>query len=267
MVDKHGSQPDRSGRMRPRSQRGGARGAQKNHRNARVDELMGMGLSRRNAQAVAAGQRDLNGVLEGMATRDRARSLGERYGIPYSLATQIAMGHASLEQVLMNRRRHAHVTENKLRSVFQMALDTGGPFTFAVLGGRFRRMKILTIDPFEVDIEDVQTGEQERLHKLQVKYGFASGDWKTVRRAVSFDKVLRKKEYELRYRPQDRYHCSDKRLYAYLEAKTRLRVVTMEGDRFQGVVKWLGKYEFGFKVKGDVDIIVMRHALEDIQEL
>ena len=43
-------------------------------------------------------------------------------------------------------------------------------------------------------------------------------------------------------------------------------MVTVEGDRLQGSIEWFSRYEIGMKLKGDVSVVVMRHALAEVKE-
>lgn len=226
-----------------------------------------MGLSRRDAVDVAAGRQDLNDVLKRMAVRDRARHLMERYGFQKALATQVAKGHADLDQVLLGRRLKEYVRDRFERTVFTDFLEAGRPLSLGVHGRSIRRVRMLENGKFEVRFEDLKTGEEESLHKLQVKFAFDPDHWKKVRRALSYDKQVRQLEQEPRPRPQDRYRCSDRRLFHYLEAETPIQVTTLEGERFSGTVRWISQYEFELEVKGRVGIVVLRHALQDVEEL
>ena len=66
---------------------------------------------------------------------------------------------------------------------------------------------------------------------------------------------------------QDRYGCSDKRLFRYLDSAVTVAVTTLEGEVFTGKVAWMGRWEFGLKLeKSDVEVVFWRHALADIAE-
>jgi len=224
-----------------------------------------MGIPRRLAQQVAGGQRELNEVLQEMARLERVDKLEAAHDIPRSLAVQVVLGQADLDAYLAKRRRHAYRSELGARSVFDQAVEAGEPYTFAVLGRGIRQLTVLNSDPFELEVQDTKSDEPEKLHKLMVKLVYRPEDRKAARRAISQDKAYRGVVAEPVFRIQDRYHCPDKKLFPWHEAGSRLTFVTVEGDRVQGSVAWFSRYELGVTVRGEAEVVLMRHALAEVR--
>jgi hypothetical protein len=65
-------------------------------------------------------------------------------------------------------------------------------------------------------------------------------------------------------RPQDRYSCSDRRLFGYLDRGVELNVTLLDKSVMRGTVLWFGRYEFGLKLRTDGEVTVFRHALRDV---
>jgi len=224
------------------------------------------GVPRRLAQQVIAGQLSLNEALQKLAQQDRVESLMRKHEMSRALATQVAMGHADLELVLRKSRMRAHKEANYARSLLDEAAADGRKVTFALHGSRLIEGTILAIDRYEISV-DTGGEEPEMVHKLAVKYAFAPKDAKRVRRATRYEKAVKDNPREPIVRPQDRYTCSDRRLFGYIDAATAVRVISLEGDRFQGEIQTMSRYEFILKLKGGVTLTVFRHALADLSEV
>lgn len=225
-----------------------------------------MGLNPRDARLVALGKADLNQLLQKMAEVERASRLQEKHTLNRALAVQIAKGHADLGQVLTRRRMESYLEEHGDRSALTDALQTGGAVGLALLGRRTIQARVVAVAKYEFDVVDAETGTPEHLHKLMVKYTFQPEERKTIRKSQSFDKERSKAVVEPVFRPQDRYRCSDRRLFSYQEARTKLLVSLVEGEQFNGSVSWMSEYEFGLELRGGGIVVIMRHALADIQE-
>ena len=221
------------------------------------------------AMAVALGRVDLNTALERLARQEKVTRLMETHDLSRALATQIVLGHADLEVVLSRRRLAEHREANRLRSCLDEAHASGEPLAFALHGKRAVTARVAAVDVYMVSlVPQSKQGDEEpiEVHKLQFKYAYQPDEWKRVKKAHKLDKVLSKDPLDPIPRPQDRYTCSDKRLFRYLDNEVPIQITLLEGDQFRGNVTWFGRYELGFKVKGDTEITVFRHCLHDISE-
>lgn len=225
---------------------------------SRADELVASGMPLQMAMAVAHGRMELNEALERMARRDRVNVLMERHSLSRALATQIALGHADLDQVLSRRRLEEHRVGNRDRS----ALQEGAQLAMVLADGSVAKGVITEVHPYQVRFED--GGEARELHKLQLLYCYAPGDWKAVKKGVRVDKKQPREVAAPAVRPQDRYSCSDRRLFGYLDRTVDVNVVLVNGEHLRGHVTWFGRYEFGLKLRSDVEVTVFRHALRDV---
>lgn len=242
----HGSRPSARTQRPPRN---------------RLSELLDMGIPRRLAQQVVGGQRELNEVLQEMARQDRVEKLVEAHDIPRSLAVQVVLGQADLDAYLTKRRRHEYRTEVGGRSIFDQAAVSEDTFGFMLLGRAQRSLQVLESGRFELQVQEPDGDEPEPLHKLQVKLVYRLEDRKLARRAISQDKAYRGVVAEPIWRIQDRYHCPDKMLFPWLENDVKVTLTTVEGDRIQGAIAWFSRYEIALTVRGDAEVVVLRHAL------
>jgi len=222
------------------------------------------GIPRPMAFQVAMGKMQLNDALQRLAMQDRIDGLIRQHELPRSLAAQVALGQADLAQVLRKRRMQAHLEEHRLDSILTQAHDRGDKVALAVLGREWITGKVVGIDRYEFDF---QAGDDEvrRVHKLTVKFGAWARDLSKVRSQIKQDKDAHVVPEPV-WRPQDRYGCSDKRLYSYVESQSRVTAVTIEGDILKGEFDWMGRWEFGMKLARGVKAVVFRHALAAIGE-
>ena len=107
--------------------------------------------------------------------------------------------------------------------------------------------------------------DAEEVHKLTLKFAYQPDDWKKVRKSIKSNKEVAAQGLEPAKRPQDRYTCSDRRLFGYVDNEREVVVTLVDGDVLRGVVSWFSRYEFGLKVKGDVEVTVFRHSLHDLK--
>ncbi len=213
------------------------------------------------AIAVAQGRLPLNDALERMARKDKVVRLMEKHNLSRALATQVAIGHADLEHVLARQRLEEHRELNRDRTFLAPSEQA---VALVCHGGRLVEGRILAVEPYMVLVAPKTGGEPEPIHKLQIKYAYWAGDWKRVKKSVKGDKKAADAPVEPVIRPQDRYTCSDRRLFGYMDRKAEVAVTLLEGDQLRGVVTWFCRYEFGLLLKSEGEVVVFRHALQHI---
>jgi sRNA-binding regulator protein Hfq len=226
----------------------------------RAEELAHQGIPFQMAMAVATGKLALSEALERMLLQDKVVKLADQHGLSRALATQVAIGHASLDQVLARRRFEEHRDLHAAQSCLANALGSGTPIALGLHGQRRVIGKITAVDAYEFTIQPDE-GPPEVVHKLQAKYAYAPDDWKKVRKGLGSDKELSKAPQPPVTKPQDRYAVADRRLFACLDDKRSIDVTLLEGEVFTGQVDWFARFEFGLKTKGDGPVTIFRHAV------
>ncbi len=226
---------------------------------AKAEKLHASGMPFQMAMAVAQGRLELNEALERLSRKERVNRLMEKHDLSRALATQIVIGHADLDQVLARRRMDEHRESHRERTV--LVPDTAG-LTLVCHGGKQIKGAIVSVEAYGVQVRVDGAPDPVDVHKLQIKYVYRTADWKRVKKAVKAEKKSELAEPVVR--PQDRYTCSDKRLFGYLDRKPEVTVTLLEGDELKGEVTWFSRYEFGLKLKGDAEVTVFRHALTHI---
>lgn len=226
---------------------------------ARAQELVEQGMPYQMAMAVALGKLKLNEALEKMARNDRVARLEREHDLDKALATQVALGQADLDHVLWKRRLHDHRNDNRTRTI----LHAGASLALGLHGARQVKGTLVENRRYDV-IFQPEGAEPEEVHKLQIKYGYDPSAWKAAKKAIKRDKNVAALGLDPIPKPQDRYACSDKRLFRYLENKTEVTITTLEGDVIRGVPTWFSSYECGLGVRGDAEIVVFRHAFHSV---
>lgn len=265
-----GRGPRRSaGGPRRGNDRSRAEGARKHRTDpkvrAKAEQLHENGMPFQMAMAVALGRVSLNDALERLARQERVDKTMEQHDLSRALATQIVIGHASLDAVLARRRLKAHRETYRLRSCLDAALAGQETLTLEVHGKGKATGVVTKVEAYSVTLTG-DDGQETEIHKLQLKYAWKPSEWKPVKKAVRIDKALAAKPVEPIARPQDRYTCSDKRLFRYMDSETPVAVTLLEGEQIKGQITWFGRYEFGLVIKGGVEITVFRHALHELGE-
>ena len=254
------------GQQRPgpagrRSGGGGAGGANPAQRAfiRKVEELVrDAGIPKPWAVQVARGQVTLNEVLQRLARADRVEQLIARHGLDRALATQVASGVLELDSVLRRLRMVAHLAEHKDVDSFSLALASGAPQVFHLHGLRRIQGKVVGVDAYEIEVQGADG--VERVHKLQVKL-VHSPDAR-----VKIGAAAGQAAAEPIKRPQDRFACSDKRLFAALDAGHEVRIQTLEGDVVSGLLTRVSRWEVGLRQKGGGELVAFRHAIADLKE-
>jgi hypothetical protein len=233
---------------------------------ARAEELAGSGMPFQLAMAVALSRVSLNDALERMQRQEKVQKLMDEHELSRALATQIVIGHASLDAVLSRRRLQGHREVHRGRSCLDEAFASGAPIALALHGNRKVIGKVAALSAYSVTVL-AEEGGTEEIHKLQLKYAYAPDDFKKVRKTLKNDKELSKAPIAPIERPQDRYTCSDKRLFRYMDSAAVIQATLLEGEQFRGHVTWFSRYEFGFSLKGgDAEVTIFRHCLHDLSD-
>lgn len=217
------------------------------------------------ALQVARNQRTLNDVVMQLAREAEADRLVARHELNRALAMQVARGDVKLDDVLRKIRQQAYMAVHRDESALLDAFVQGRPLALAVHGGRILRGKVVGVELYDV-VFAPEGEEPERLPKVQIKYAYDPGQYKHVRKHLRHD-ASRKGAHDPILRPQDRYGCSDRRLFRYMDLGLEVTATTLEGEVLTGRVSWMSRWEFKLKLdKADTWAVVWRHALADMAE-
>jgi sRNA-binding regulator protein Hfq len=159
-----------------------------------------------------------------------------------------------------------HRNANRQRSILEDALKERRRLVLGLHGREEVAGEVQGIDTYSVQFLPKGAEEPRSIHKLQVKYAYWPSQEKRVHRLRSTDEKLERKPMNPLERPQDRYPCSDKRLFRYVDRRIAVDATLLEGEQFTGEIGWFSRYEFQMTHKGEPVVSVFRHALYDLSE-
>jgi hypothetical protein len=235
----------------------------------RIDSLVReAGLPANLALQVAKDQITLNEAVKQMAAREQVENLIARFDLNRSLATQVVRGDTTLEHVLEGQRREDHRSLYGEQSVLEDAAKDGKPRIFGLHGHRLVRAVVKSLNKYDVELvadgpDGAPAGVLGTVHKLQFKFGASVTDLDAIRSALGQDPE-RFAIAEPVIRPHERYRCSDKRFFSWLDAGAEVEVTTLEGEVITGPLRWIARFEIGVSVAKDLDLVVFRHAIANV---
>ena len=228
-----------------------------------ASRMIERGMPNQLAYAVAQGKISLNDALQSMANTDRVERIAAKHDLSRAVATQVVLGQLDLASILRKRRFSDYKTREFDRSILSEALASGQTLVLGLHGSEQRKVSVTDVLDFEVVVTD-QKGAENTIKKLSIKYGYVASDWKTAGKSLKKSRAKAEGQAVPIVKPQDRFRCSDKRLFSLMDEQQPVRVQLLEGEEIRGVVSWVSRYEFGLRVKGDAEIIVFRHALSGL---
>lgn len=198
----------------------------------------------------------------------RVHRLMKRHGIDRSTATQIVNGQLCIDKVLHRRRRKQHLAKYRSRCMLAKAAGDGRPRVFALHGQEIVIARVKAVGQYDVSYlplgPDLKPcGDLVTQHKLKFKFGAYFDHASKLQSAIEICRFTADSA-ETIVKPQDRYYVSDKKLYGWVDASSRICVKTLEGEMVKGTLSWIGRWELGLDVYG-AELIVFRHALANIQ--
>lgn len=233
----------------------------------KAEDLHEQGMPFQMALAVAQGRLDLNEALERMARNDRIEKLMAKHELSRALATQIALGQADLDRVLYRRRLDDHRQQHRNRSVLEEVAVTGNEIVLGLHGNREVVGTMAANEAYVVRFAETASEAPEEIHKLQIQYAYRPADKARVETVRGLDEAQAANPGEPITQPQDRYPCSDKRLFRHIDTKAPVRLTLLEGDQFSGIIEWFSRYELQLvTAKGEAIATIFRHALADLRD-
>lgn len=200
-----------------------------------------------------------------LAREAEVERLIAKHGLSRALAMQVARGEVRIEDVLRKARQQEYMATHRDRSLLNEVAATRASVAVAVHGARVLRGKVDAVETY--DVLFTPEGEaQTRIPKVQIKFAYDPAQYKQFRKNLRYD-AAHKGARDPILRPQDRYGCSDRRLFRYLDSGVTVAATTLEGEILSGKVAWMSRWEFCLKLdKTDAWVVVWRHALADITE-
>jgi sRNA-binding regulator protein Hfq len=231
-----------------------------------VERLEEQGMPRNLAVAVARGKLDLNQALERMVRSDRVDQLVRRHQLNRGLAMQVVLGQVDLDKLLWKRRFEEYKQEHFSRSFLVEASGSGDSVVLGLYGGRQQKGSVAEVSQFDLTFVD-QKGVEATVRKIDIKFAYLAKDWKEIGRFLKVKRSEAAVEGEPILKPQNRFRCSDQRLFRIFDEQRRVEIRLLEGERLSATLAWISRYECGLRI-GTISILtVFRHALSAVKKL
>ena len=161
-----------------------------------------------------------------------------------------------MSQVLFRRQLHRHRETYRSKT----CLVEGARLKLYCFGGSRREGEVLSAEPYQVEWREAGETTPCEVHKLEMKYAVEKDQGDPPLSPGSRTSLLRPER-----RPQDRYHCSDRRLYTQIQEAREVCISLLEGEKFHGRLQWFSRYELGLLLKEGGPMVIFRHAVAKLQ--
>lgn len=227
------------------------------------------GVPRDMAFQIAMGHLSLRDGLSRLARSSEIDKLMRRHDLSSELATQVVLGETSLQTVLLRLRREEYFVENRDRSFLTEACtqNTTDPLkservTLLIHGHKRLVGHICEVQQYQILFKD--DAGLDTIRKVEIKVGWRVCHDAAVALALGGDSDGGLSEAPID-KPQDRFRCSNKHLFRLLDGEIAVCVELLEGTSLDGVIVWIGRWEFGLRVDDDAVVSVFRHAMKGLE--
>ncbi len=217
------------------------------------------------AVKVAQGESTLVDVLESLRLRDEVDGALTRGTLSSKYSGEVLKGNLSLDDgMLLTRLAVRKRKSDYMKTHLEEYADSGEPVVLSLVSGRMLTGHISKHTRFEVVLTG-RDGTEESFHKHDIKFFFDARKKKHVLKAVrsgGADRVVESGHLEVfanRRKIRARY------LLAALEAGRTVAWETVEGDVLRGRIIWHGRYEVRLETSRGPVVVLMRHAVRDME--
>ena len=142
--------------------------------------------------------------------------------------------------------------------------ESGG-WCFFMHGRQERTGWILRSETYECDLV-TEEGSTEKIHKVRVKFACPASVREEVKRQMGLNEAVQKKGEGPHFLPRYRHAVPDRTLHELRENREVLFFTLLEGEILRGLVTGFSTYEISLSMKGQVPVVLLRHALFDVRD-
>jgi RNA chaperone Hfq len=158
-----------------------------------------------------------------------------------------------------------YLKENDGRSTFDEAAGTAALYGLHLHGGTILQAQIAANKNYDI-IAVTPDGEQRELQKIQIKLLHPAGNTDTIKSRISVDELIRSQGLIPIVSARLRNHIKNKSLFVLLREQEPVTVTLIEGEVLQGIIQSFSRYEITLVLQGQEQVIILRHAVLDIQD-
>jgi len=144
-------------------------------------------------------------------------------------------------------------------------LEESGEETLFLLHGQKSMTGTITRQT-TYDIHVTSNGEEVVIPKVDVKGHAKASSAEVVNKLIKTDKKVSALELGPIHAPAHRNFIKNKTLYPLIKEKQVMLITLLEGEILKGLVENFSRYDIEMRMKGGVELTVLRQAIYDITD-
>ena len=224
------------------------------------------GLAEKDAVRVAMGNATVRQVLEEMMFREEVERLMKAHGLQRGAAREVARGTADLESLLLLRELRECEAWRRNESVLDRFHRDGKDGIFHLFGRQPFRARVARIQKYDCWL--AQAGrEPEKMEKHNILMVCLPEERSELETLKGLDAETAGLNLGPSASYRDRFRSSKRVLFTHHRDRVLTRVVLRDGSVVTGTVGWFGRWEFSMHLSGTCGPVVFRHALHRLQAM
>jgi sRNA-binding regulator protein Hfq len=218
------------------------------------------GLNQKDAIRVALGKATVQQVLKEMMFREKVEALIRRHGLERSTACNVIRGSLDLDTAVLLQGIKESRAWNPERSVLTELKRQGGQGVFFVYGRSPIRASVTGVEKYDCWLAEPDR-QPAQTEKHAILMACRPEEQARVEELRSTDKGVAGENLGPSVNYKDRFRSRKRVLFKHHRDKVRTRVTLRDGSVLEGEVEWFGKWEFGLRVDRDTVPVIFRHAM------
>jgi sRNA-binding regulator protein Hfq len=161
-----------------------------------------------------------------------------------------------------------YLAANYHLSVFDQAVEFKDPYLFHLHGHRIVRATVVENLKYDIDLKTDEATSPDLTHlpKTDVKLVYAAPLADRVAPLLKVDQKVRDLHMEPIIPAGKRHHIKNKSLFPLMKERSVVFFTLMEGEIVKGLITGFSRYEITVSLKGNVPVVVLRHAVYDLRD-
>jgi hypothetical protein len=218
------------------------------------------GIPVQMAYSIVDGHTTLDAVLKAMLAREKTRKLTDQYGLPPSLAGQVARGQVPLDKVLARHRRRNSDLWRARFSAFDALAATPGTAAVLRFGRDWQVGRVTQVAKYSFLFDSGEGPEEVLKHDVKMLLVDPTA-LPAARALVVAEEAVRTRGLGSTPNLDDRLKLDKERFYDTIQGETPIRFVFRDGDTLTAPVKWFARYEFALPAGDDGEVVGFFHGL------
>jgi hypothetical protein len=239
----------------------------------RLKQLLELGISGTAARKIIKKKLTLEDYIKKQEQIKKWEEEAEKLSEVYNIKKDVIFHHILME----GRSIEEYVEKGKLREeAMRRSLEETGhlylkecleqqiPLLLACHKAKWRIGLIEDMNVYDIKFYDYKKKQREWVEKLQIKYFFRAVKGVSIKDFFSIEETVKEKGIEpAKVSTAERYHIADDLLKGALDAHHRVRIISNEGEIFEGLILWFDRFHIQVELAPDILILFFRHAVCD----